>query len=295
MSDAARIEATLASWRAHGTDGFDPLRFALIDALARRAAARQGTVRELLDKRLAMLIDDYARDAARSADAHADATRAPIGDTDRDALAADNAGRQAAARRPDAHARPSAVAPAAGPLAHLAERLSIGTASLSGTASATVENSPAKPAAPHGAPHRTALWPDPEPLDYFRKLWAELSTDRQLQQSFDQVPTNAGPLNSSSLVHRSLALMREVSPGYLQQFLSYVDTLSWLEQLNGAEFAPPGPARANTAPKPAALKAAAAKTASTPAGPDSGGPRPGVPKPGVPKRRPAARPPRVKV
>jgi hypothetical protein len=33
-------------------------------------------------------------------------------------------------------------------------------------------------------------------------------------------------------VHRSLSLMRELSPGYLQQFLSYVETLSWMEQLN---------------------------------------------------------------
>ena len=43
---------------------------------------------------------------------------------------------------------------------------------------------------------------------------------------------DAGPLNSGSLVHRSLTLMRELSPGYLQQFLSYVDTLSWMEQLS---------------------------------------------------------------
>ncbi len=27
--------------------------------------------------------------------------------------------------------------------------------------------------------------------------------------------------------------MRELSPGYLQQFLSYVDALSWMEQMNG--------------------------------------------------------------
>ncbi len=49
----------------------------------------------------------------------------------------------------------------------------------------------------------------------------------------DHVPANAGPLNSSSLVHRSLALMREVSPGYLRHFLSYVDALAWPGQLGG--------------------------------------------------------------
>ena len=72
-------------------------------------------------------------------------------------------------------------------------------------------------------------------LDYFRKTWSRVSAERQVRQSRDQVPTNAGPLNSSSLVHRSLSLMRELSPGYLEQFLSYVDALSWMEQLNGGD------------------------------------------------------------
>jgi hypothetical protein len=75
----------------------------------------------------------------------------------------------------------------------------------------------------------------PEMLDYFRKTWASLRTENQLRQSLGEVPQNAGPLNSNSLVHRSLSLMRELSPGYLQHFLSYVDTLSWMEQLNGPE------------------------------------------------------------
>ncbi|WP_244817971.1 DUF2894 domain-containing protein [Caballeronia sp. Lep1P3] len=71
-------------------------------------------------------------------------------------------------------------------------------------------------------------------LDYFRAVWSKVSAERQLRESLQKVPRNAGPLNSSSLVHRSLALMREVSPGYLQHFLAYVDTLSWLEEATGA-------------------------------------------------------------
>jgi hypothetical protein len=50
------------------------------------------------------------------------------------------------------------------------------------------------------------------------------------------VPGNAGPLNSESLVYRSLSLMRELSPEYLRQFLGYVDALSWIEQLNESEW-----------------------------------------------------------
>jgi hypothetical protein len=78
-----------------------------------------------------------------------------------------------------------------------------------------------------------AAYPELPTLDYFREVWSKVRTEKQLRQSLAQVPGNAGPLNSSSLVHRSLTLMRELSPGYLKQFLSYVDTLSWLEQMNG--------------------------------------------------------------
>ena len=75
----------------------------------------------------------------------------------------------------------------------------------------------------------------PEMLDYFRKTWTSLRAESQLRESFVQVPQNAGPLNSNSLVHRSLSLMRELSPGYLQHFLTYVDALSWMEQMNGGD------------------------------------------------------------
>ncbi|KVO94887.1 hypothetical protein WJ82_32210 [Burkholderia ubonensis] len=74
---------------------------------------------------------------------------------------------------------------------------------------------------------------DPALIDYFRETWSKVRTEKQYRQALDQVPRNAGPLNSSSLVHRSLSLMRDLSPGYLQQFLSYVDALAWLEDLAG--------------------------------------------------------------
>lgn len=88
-----------------------------------------------------------------------------------------------------------------------------------------------------GPAPRSHLYPELELLDYFRDVWSKLSAESQLRQSLEQVPGNAGPLNSSSLVHRALSLMRELSPGYLQQFLSYVDALSWMEQMNGDDAA----------------------------------------------------------
>ena len=89
----------------------------------------------------------------------------------------------------------------------------------------------------HALP-RPASYPEMEVLDYFRKTWTRVSAEKQFRQSLAQVPGNAGPLNSSSLVHRSLSLMRELSPGYLEQFLSYIDALSWMEQMNGGGALP---------------------------------------------------------
>lgn len=97
------------------------------------------------------------------------------------------------------------------------------------------------------APARPA-YPELPLLDEFRQTWTRLSTDRQLRQSEQLVPENAGPLNSSHLAHRSLSLMQGLSPGYLQQFLSYVDALGWLEQL-AASAAPAARESARATPR----------------------------------------------
>jgi len=190
MSDGARDEtprarATLEAWRAQGAHRLDPVRFALIDALDRRASMHAGAARRMLDARIDALLADYAAGLERAA---SDA----IPDTSADA---ENASRQ-------------------GGIAH------------------------GKLAAQVGSPdHLARSGPPAELLDYFREVWSKLSADQQVRQSLDQVPKNAGPLNSSSLVHRALLLMRELSPGYLRQFLAYADALSWLEDL-GAAMAP---------------------------------------------------------
>ncbi|MBT2326177.1 DUF2894 domain-containing protein [Variovorax paradoxus] len=87
--------------------------------------------------------------------------------------------------------------------------------------------------------------PELKTLRYFKSTWSRLSADRRLTQSLAKVPENAGPLNSQHLVHRSLTLMRELSPEYLNHFMAYVDTLLWVDQVNGGS----APAAANT-PRP---------------------------------------------
>jgi hypothetical protein len=73
----------------------------------------------------------------------------------------------------------------------------------------------------------------------FRSTWSKLSADKQLNAALDRAPKNAGPINSHMLVLRSLALMREISPDYLNRFISYADTLVHLEQSEKTPSATP--------------------------------------------------------
>lgn len=68
-------------------------------------------------------------------------------------------------------------------------------------------------------------------LRRFRASWSRIAAEDQVAQAMSRTPDNAGPLNSHALVLRSLALMRELSPDYLQRFLAQLDTLMWLEDL----------------------------------------------------------------
>ncbi|MEN8515985.1 DUF2894 domain-containing protein [Burkholderia sp. RS02] len=196
--DSTPARATLDAWREQGADRLDPVRFHRIDALERRAAVLDGDARDLLDARLAALIDGFAEVVARADEAKA---------------ARDNA-------------QATAGAPVRGAIAELVERL-----------------------ARDAQADRRGL--DPDLVDYFRTMWSKVRTEQQYRQSLDQVPRNAGPLNSNSLVHRSLSTMRELSPEYLQQFLSYVDALAWLEDLAGGGAQPEKEAPRAKTSKPA--------------------------------------------
>lgn len=97
--------------------------------------------------------------------------------------------------------------------------------------------------------------PDLKTVTYFRSTWSRLSADRRVTQSLAKVPDNAGPLNSHHLVHRALLLMRELSPEYLNRFMSYVDALLWIDQAGGSMASAHAP-RADTPKKSGRAKSA---------------------------------------
>lgn len=257
MSGDARpnVLATLEAWRARGHDRVNPVRFQFIAAMARRAERHGGPARQVLDRKLTDALAAYAANIERAReDAEPASATAPLstkdvvnGDTQIDRVAGtdQDAGERPAGPVVNRAADTTAVVPAARPLEALAAHLAMQHA-------ADEESAVSKTLA-----QQRAAYPELPAIDYFREAWASVSTNKQLRQSQEHVPDNAGPLNSSHLVHRSLSLMRTLSPGYVRQFLSYVDALSWMEQMNQASAAP-----AKDAPRAAAAKKSTARKKS---------------------------------
>ncbi|WP_286881912.1 DUF2894 domain-containing protein, partial [Cupriavidus sp. UBA2526] len=198
----------LDGWRDNGADRADPVRFRFIETMAQRASGYSGEAGRLLDARVARLVAEYGEMLAGNASA-SDEVAQP----------------EAQSQRLDALAE----------LAALRERLGQHTQPA---AAATTTHAHVHTHTPNALIPQRAAPVEPELADYFRDTWARVSVDRQMRQSQAGVPENAGPLNTNHLVHRSLSLMREVSPGYLEQFLSYVDALSWLEGMHPISLVP---------------------------------------------------------
>jgi hypothetical protein len=83
----------------------------------------------------------------------------------------------------------------------------------------------------------------------FRNTWSKLSAQKHVSQALGQAPKNAGPINSHMLVLRSLELMRDISPDYLNRFMSYTDTLLCLDQADLSTKVTPAKPPASAKPK----------------------------------------------
>ncbi|WP_281081683.1 DUF2894 domain-containing protein [Variovorax paradoxus] len=208
MSSDAPIDANddplaiVAAWRARGAERFDPVRLHFIETLAKRTAVQGGEARRLLDERLRQLLGAYGEDFEKAMPEAVAAAAQPLP-------------RGALAELVEHIARQS-------PLPEEAPAPSSGAVPIRASAA----NSAAAPA-------------ELKTMRYFRGTWSRLSADRRLTQSLAKMPENAGPLNSHHLVHRALILMRDLSPEYLNRFMTYVDTLLWVEQLQASQASAP--------------------------------------------------------
>ena len=195
--DVAALQARLDALRASGAAERDPVRFAYLTGLARRTTTQPEPIRRPLLARIDALIGQLAAPPATTAKAD-DQPASPLAELL--AYIAQHAHEPLAAMPPSKHARQEAASGA---------------------------NARAK--STNASAGRSRPAPELKSVTYFRNEWSKLSTEQQLTQTLAQAPENAGPMNSQHLVLRALQVMRDLSPDYLQGFMSYIDTLIWLD------------------------------------------------------------------
>jgi hypothetical protein len=213
----------MAALRLSGAAGFDPVRWHYLQVLAARANGQSAPVKRILDARLEQALAAFqARFEQAQSDASASMDKAIL-------------------QHPQVAAelqRLSAVGDVKGVQQRIA---SLDRPGPSATLRDVVRQMTPHAASPvdtgfeggfHGG---VGLRPELNATRYFRQTWSKLSVDKRVTQALAQAPKNAGPINSHRLVLRSLALMRDISPDYLNRFTSYVDTLLCLEQCGKKE------------------------------------------------------------
>lgn len=203
--------------RNEGAQRLDPVRFHYMEVLSRRMLAHPAEVRRILEGKLKAALSAYGerwrltRQAATDQVVSLTSQRPELARQLRQLLAA---GDYIGVRRLGAQA---ALSRSHSPLVQLnqhiraAARADVDERSVGGV---------------------SVIGDEMKSLRRFRETWARISAEDEVDQALGRGPENAGPLNAHMLVLRSLGLMRDLSPDYLRRFMSYLDSMLWLDQVN---------------------------------------------------------------
>jgi hypothetical protein len=218
LDSALDLNALIASLRAAGAQQFDPVRWHFMEVLAGRALSHGGSVRRALDAKLAQALAAFQERFDR---ARLDAEEAVASNATQYPAAADDLRRLLAAGDFNGLRRRIATLSSGG------ERATLGLGALVRRLEQHAAQTPDAPSQGQGhAGSRAEL----KTIRNFRNVWSKLSADKRVTQALEQAPADAGPINSQMLVLRSLAMMRDISPDYLNRFMSYADALLCLDQ-----------------------------------------------------------------
>jgi hypothetical protein len=233
LDTSADFNALIAALYTAGASRFDPVRLHYIEVLARRASAHQGSVKRMLHTKLEQAL---AALKERFEQARCDASEAVARSAQHYPHAADDLQRLFAAGDFKGLQRLIAT------LKTREQGASLGALVLQLEQHAP-ENADGRLEGNAGP--RSEL----KTIRDFRNTWAKLSIDKHVAQALEKAPKNAGPINSHMLVLRSLALMRDISPDYLNRFMLYTDTLLCLDQGEKEKPGAPKKRQAARAPK----------------------------------------------
>lgn len=82
----------------------------------------------------------------------------------------------------------------------------------------------------HREPGQCAPTEELQASRFFREAASKRHTREQVRLALDSATGDAGPLNPHLLGARALSTLSQLSPAYLQHWVSYLDTVLWLEQ-----------------------------------------------------------------
>ncbi len=243
----ADLRKQLATLSASGADGYDPVRWRYIDSLARRAAELPAVAAQGVEQKIRSALEQYQSDFAQAREDIPVTTGRPgenYPETDGNTQCLLDGEKYFGIKRlisklQSVRGRSSKNLDA---LSALSEQLLEGEtptpvfddkaaltdflqqqeleilASVSETSHAG--KSPGK-----STTKRSEL----KSLPRFRMSWEKIRSDNVATQVANEAPENPGPLNQHMLVIRSLTKMHDLSPQYFNRFVSYMETLRWLE------------------------------------------------------------------
>jgi hypothetical protein len=200
---------TLEALRGEGAQRMDPTSFHAMESLCQRIPQQNPAVQAILQARLRAALDSYQ---ARLAQTH-------------------NAAQAVTQAQPEVPSTSPALQALRALTQELTQELFFARAGTASEPKLTADTQAHQPPEPTKQPQDgpTALG-ELKAVQKHRSTWSKMSTQKQVLQALALAPKNAGPINSHSLVLRSLALMRDISPDYLNRFVSYADTLLSLDQ-----------------------------------------------------------------
>jgi len=231
------LESGLAALKEAGGDNFDVVQFSFIESLIEKAGKGSAAVANIVAKKALVALMAYQSALERErlsmttmlAEVGA---RHPAAAPQLQALV-DTCRFSAAKRLFASLERRAAKRPLAALLEDLESRSQTpGESSLRMPMSARLQEQENAVLRMMAAETRDATAPPAAELrsaQFFRELRQQRAAQDRLSRALMEAPEESGPLNPQKLVVRSMLAMGELSPGYLARFVSYVDTIFWLE------------------------------------------------------------------
>lgn len=206
MTERPTTDQRLQSLREAGAPERDAVGWHYVQTLARRTRASSASAQPLLQGKLKGKLQEKLHQALDAFEARLQNTPSP----------------------PAALSTPATPAPPS-PLARLLQEMR--------PAAETAWAMPGTPPSAALQPVRGQRAENPR-VRQFRQQLRKISVQKQVRQAIARAPQNAGPINSHSLVLRALALMQDISPDYLNRFMTHVDALLCLDEAERQRLQP---------------------------------------------------------